>query len=184
MDYLYIKALHIIFVVTWFAGLFYMMRLFIYHREAQDRPEAERNVLIAQYRIMEQRLWYIIAWPSAILTIIFGGWMFGIAFAKAVPVWLWVKLGFLVLLYGYHFMTHRMFVRAKTQDFRASSSQLRMLNELPTLFLLSIVFLAVTKSAARMGIGMVVLLGIMIAFMIIIRLYKRAREARKSDAKS
>ncbi|HAA15345.1 MAG TPA: protoporphyrinogen IX oxidase [Cytophagales bacterium] len=185
MDYLYIKALHIIFVVTWFAGLFYIMRLYIYHREAQDRPSEEQDILIPQYRMMERRLWYIIGWPSAILTFIFGlSLIIEGGFYQNMPTWLWVKVGILLALYGYHFLVHRMFVRSRTQPFRATSSQLRMLNEIPTLFLISIVFLAVTKSAARMGTGMVILLGIMVAFMIIIRLYKRAREARQASSKA
>jgi len=183
MDYLYIKALHIIFVVTWFAGLFYVARLYIYHREAQDRPEMERDLLIPQYRIMEYRLWYVITWPSAVLTLIFGlSMIIKGGFYQNMPTWLWIKLGILVVLYGYHLITYRMFLRARTQPFKATSSQLRMLNEVPTLLLISIVFLAVTKSAARMGTGMVILLGIMVAFMIIIRLYKRAREARQASS--
>lgn len=183
MHYLYLKALHIIFVVTWFAGLFYMVRLFIYHREAQDRPSSEQDILIPQYRLMERRLWYIITWPSAILTLIFGSSLIISAhFYEAMPIWLWVKVGFLVALYGYHMYCHRMFAKGQKEPLKASSTQLRMLNELPTLFLLSIVFLAVTKSVARMGTGIAVLVGIMILFMIIIRIYKRAREARQNKA--
>ena len=68
MSYTLLKALHIIFVVTWFAGLFYMFRLFVYHREAQDHPPGPvRDALIAQFRIMEHRLWFAITWPSSIL---------------------------------------------------------------------------------------------------------------------
>lgn len=181
MPYLYLKALHIIFVVTWFAGLFYIVRLFIYHREAQDMEAPKRQVLIDQYRLMEGRLWNIIAIPSSILTLIFGTWLiFKTGFSNHMPVWLWVKIGFLVLLYAYHGFCHYLLVNAKKHDFDWTSSQLRLLNEVPTLFLLAIVFLAVTKSVARMGTGMGVLLGVLLLFMIIIRLYKRAREAKKS----
>src|SRR3954447_7008854 len=70
--YSYLKALHIIFVVTWFAGIFYMPRLFIYNTEAGDKPEAECKVLRDQFKIMMKRLWYGITIPSAILTLIFG----------------------------------------------------------------------------------------------------------------
>ena len=182
MSYLYIKALHIIFVVTWFAGLFYIVRLFIYHREAQDKPQPEGDILIRQYRIMERRLWYIITWPSAILTLIFGLLLiYQGGFYQSMPTWLWVKVGFLLALYGYHLYCHRLLVRGQKAPYSATSSQLRLLNEVPTLFLLSIVFLAVTKSATRMGLGMAVLVGIMMVFMIIIRLYKRAREARENS---
>ena len=71
-----IKALHIIFVVTWFAGLFYIVRLFIYQREAQDKPERERAVLTEQFKLMSKRLWLGITWPSAIITSILGPWLF------------------------------------------------------------------------------------------------------------
>ena len=94
--YNYIKSLHLIFVVTWFAGLFYMPRLFIYHIEAGDKPDAAREVLSSQFRIMEKRLWYIITWPSAILCT-----LFALGLLVAMPSWLsqpWmhVKLGFVV----------------------------------------------------------------------------------------
>ena len=72
MTYDVLKALHIVFVVTWFAGLFYLFRLFIYHREAMERPEVERNVLVAQFRIMERRLWAAITLPSGVLATAFG----------------------------------------------------------------------------------------------------------------
>src|SRR5690349_570746 len=68
----YILALHIIFIVTWFAGLFYIVRLFIYHVEADQKAEPERNILIKQFQVMQRRLWYGITWPSAVLTFIFG----------------------------------------------------------------------------------------------------------------
>ena len=74
MEYNYIKALHLIFVITWFAGLFYIVRLFVYHAEAEKRPEAERGILQKQYKIMEFRLWYYIAWPSMVLALFFGIW--------------------------------------------------------------------------------------------------------------
>ena len=73
--YPYLKALHIIFVVTWFAGLFYMPRLFIYATEAGDRPEAEKNILRKQFAIMMKRLWYGITWPSAVITMVLGIWV-------------------------------------------------------------------------------------------------------------
>ena len=73
--YLYIKALHVIFVVTWFAGLFYMVRLFIYNREAFDKPDPERRILQQQFTIMIRRLWFGITWPSCILTLVFGTWL-------------------------------------------------------------------------------------------------------------
>ena len=75
MDFDTVKALHIIFVVSWFAGLFYIVRLFVYHTEAQEKEELERNILSAQFEIMEKRLWWIITTPAMVLTIVFGTWM-------------------------------------------------------------------------------------------------------------
>ena len=101
MDYNYIKAFHIIFIVTWFAGMFYIVRLFIYNTEAAEKEGIEREILVKQFSIMIKRLWLGITWPSAILTVIFGGWIayiFG-----SIPSWLWVKLGFVAGLYAYHF---------------------------------------------------------------------------------
>ena len=89
--YFYIKALHIIFIVTWFSGMFYIVRLFIYNTEAQKKEAVEKKILTEQFTIMIRRLWLGITWPSAILTIILGGWtayLFG-----DIPTWLWIKLG-------------------------------------------------------------------------------------------
>ena len=72
---LYLKALHIIFVITWFSGLFYIVRLFVYHAEANEMPDTEKHVLIKHFKVAEKRLWYGITWPSAILTWIFGIWL-------------------------------------------------------------------------------------------------------------
>src|SRR4051812_23540048 len=99
--YNYVKALHIIFVVTWFSGLFYIVRLFIYNREAVDKPDPERGILQRQFSIMIRRLWLGITWPSAILTLIFGLWM--LQLYGAIPPWLVWKLVFVGALYLYHF---------------------------------------------------------------------------------
>src|SRR6476661_6146732 len=101
--YWYIKALHIIFVVTWFSGLFYIVRLFIYTTEANEKPEPERTILIKQFQIMMKRLWYGITWPSAVLTLLFGLYtlFYGnwnrVLFDEA-GRWLLIKLIFVVFL--------------------------------------------------------------------------------------
>ena len=101
MDFLYIKALHIIFIVTWFAGLFYIVRLFIYHAEAEKKEEPAKSILQEQYRLMEKRLWYIITWPSAILASIFAFWMlYDQPMFLSMP-WMHVKLTFVLALYFY-----------------------------------------------------------------------------------
>ena len=72
MNYLVVKSLHIISVVTWFAGLFYMPRLFVYFAEAETKSEVEKTILQNQFKIMQKRLWYGITWPSSIVVLIFG----------------------------------------------------------------------------------------------------------------
>jgi putative membrane protein len=96
--YNYIKSLHIIFIVTWFSGLFYIVRLFVYNTEAQEKPEAEKIILQRQFGIMIRKLWFGITWPSAILTLIFGPWM--LYMMGAIPTWLWIKLAFVLGLYA------------------------------------------------------------------------------------
>src|SRR6267154_66307 len=99
--YNYVKALHIIFIITWFSGLFYIVRLFIYNAEASQRPEPEKSILHRQFGTMMKRLWRGITWPSAILTLIFGPLM--LYMMGSVPTWLWIKLSFVLGLYLYHF---------------------------------------------------------------------------------
>lgn len=142
--YLYVKAFHIIFVVTWFSGLFYMVRLFIYNREAQDRPEIERTILQNQFAIMTSRLWFIITWPSCILTLILGTWL--TILLGSIPGWLFIKI---VLVFGlllYHLSLHLIYLQQKKSVFKFTSSQLRMWNELSTIFLVAIVLLVVAHS--------------------------------------
>src|SRR5450755_1112017 len=101
--YLYIKALHIIFIVTWFSGMFYIVRLFIYNTEANEKPEPEKTILQQQFGIMIRRLWMGITWPSAILTLIFGPWMWYQYMGNQFRLenWLSIKLCFVIGLYAY-----------------------------------------------------------------------------------
>lgn len=172
--YLYIKALHIIFVVTWFAGLFYIVRLFIYSAEANLKPEPERTILLKQLGIMQNRLWYIITWPSAILTFIFGGSLWYLM--GSLPIWLLVKLCFVLGLFLYHLSLHAIFKQQAKGIFTYSSQQLRMWNELATLFLIIIVMLAVVKQMLSVVWGIAVLFAFAIVLMIAIKLYKKYRK--------
>src|SRR6056300_365311 len=109
MDFLYIKALHIIFVVTWFAGLFYIVRLFIYQTEAENKLEPAKSILQTQYKLMSKRLWYIITWPSAILASIFAFWMlYQNPYYLSEP-WMLVKLAFVLALYFYQGFCHTIY---------------------------------------------------------------------------
>lgn len=174
MIFFYIKALHIIFVITWFAGLFYIVRLFIYCSEANEKPEPERGILLKQLGIMQSRLWYIITWPSAILTLIFGTWT-GILYGS-LPTWLLVKLVFVLGLFVYHLSLQRIFKQQEHGNFKWSSHQLRLWNEVATLFLFAIVMLAVVKELMSAVWGFASLIGIVVVLMIAIKLYKKYRK--------
>ena len=171
--YFYIKALHIIFIVTWFAGMFYMPRLFIYNTEAQEKEAVEKSILQKQFTIMMTRLWYGITWPSAVLTLLFGPWTW--LMLNALPQWLLVKLVFVVFLYGYHFSLHRIYKQQVHGIFKYSSQQLRIWNEVATIFLVAIVMLATVKQglSAVWGLGGLALFVILL--MSAIKLYKNIR---------
>ncbi|MDQ6757649.1 MAG: CopD family protein [Bacteroidota bacterium] len=172
--YLYIKALHIIFVITWFAGLFYIVRLFIYSAEANLKPEPEKIILLKQLGIMQNRLWYIITWPSAILTLIFGGWLWYLY--GSLPTWLLAKLCFVLGLFLYHLSLHAIFGQQAKGIFKYSSQQLRMWNELATLFLIIIVMLAVVKQMLNVVWGIAGLFSFAMVLMFSIKLYKKYRK--------
>lgn len=178
MSYEYIKALHIIFIVTWFAGLFYIVRLFIYHREALDMPEEKRLVLIPQYEIMQRRLWYGITWPSAIVTLLFGGSMLSNWMPLSDHPWLIAKLCFLVGLYAYHFSCGYLYKRLKKTNFPYTSNQLRIYNEVATLFLFAIVFLVTVKDKMAWIYGILGIISLGIVLMIAIKLYRKLRESK------
>lgn len=182
MDFLYIKAIHIIFVVCWFAGLFYMVRLFIYTTEANGKPEPDRSILTKQLLIMQRKLWYIITWPSAIGTIIFGFWMYflNLGFYLTQP-WMLLKLIFVALLFLYHLDCHRIFKNQSNGIFKSKSIKLRLFNELATVFLVAIVFLVVVKSSSGLIWGMLGLIGFAGTLMIGVMIYKKSRE-KKEDA--
>jgi protoporphyrinogen IX oxidase len=165
--YLYLKALHLISVVSWFAGLLYIVRLFIYHVEAQNRPESERNVLQSQFIIMERRLWYAITWPAMIATAVFGIWLMILTHAWEAG-WFQLKLVFLALLFAYHFLCGK--IRADLAQSRCSltSGQLRIWNEIATLLLFAIVFTAILKSPLAAGKGMLGLTAFALIVMVIL----------------
>jgi putative membrane protein len=178
----YVKALQIIFVVTWFAGLFYMPRLFIYNTEAQQLGEIERTVLQKQFNVMLKRLWYGITWPSAIITLVMGIWVltasgfYRIVFQPE-GRWLLVKLIFVLLLYAYHYSLHIIFKQEIRGVFKYSSNQLRIWNEVATIFLFAIVMLVVVKQAMSAVWGLSSLLLLIVVLMLAIRIYKKLRKA-------
>ncbi len=173
--YFYLKALHIIFVVTWFAGLFYMVRLFIYNREACDKTEPERSILQAQFTIMIKRLWFGITWPSCVLTLIFGSWL--IFYNLPVPNWLWIKLGFVIGLLFYHLSLHVIYKQQINGVFKYTSQQLRIWNEVATIFLIAIVMLVVVRSGISLVWGLGGLLGFSLLLLAAIKTYRKYRRS-------
>jgi putative membrane protein len=176
MGFEYVKALHIIFVVTWFAGLFYIVRLFIYQTEAMEKPEAERNILKPQLDLMASRLWYIITWPSAILTLIFGTWVFYYRWDYIQLGFMQAKLSFVLVLYLYHGFSHVLFHELQQGKVRWNSTKLRLWNEVATILLFAIVFLIVLKSTLSMIWGIAGLIGLGVLLMLGIKAYKNYRQ--------
>lgn len=175
--YSYLLALHIIFIVTWFSGLFYIVRLFIYTAEAHEKNQPE---MVAQFNIMAKRLWLGITWPSAILTIIFGPlvmWQGGWLANFGQQGWLHVKLGFVVLLYFYFYSLHRIYKQQQKGVFKISPQKLRIWNEVATVFLIAIVMLAVVKNALSWLWGLLGLVALMVLLMTAIKIYKKVRKS-------
>jgi putative membrane protein len=182
--YNYIKALHIIFVVTWFAGMFYMPRLFIYNTEAGDKCAQVKAALREQFSVMMKRLWYGITWPSAIITLVLGistlfngNWQ-NVLFDTA-GRWLLIKLIFVLFLYLYHFSLHKIFKQQVKGIFMYTSQQLRLWNEVATIFLIAIVMLAVVKQSLSFVWGIIGLIIFIILLMSAIRIYKIIRSKSK-----
>ncbi len=171
--YQYVKALHIIFIVTWFSGMFYIVRLYIYNTEANEKPEPERGILQQQFNIMTRRLWFGITWPSAVLTLIFGPWMWYLW--GQLDNWLAIKLCFVVGLYAYHFTLHMIYLQQSKGIFKYSSGQLRIWNEVATIFLVAIIMLAVVKQGMSFVWGLSGLILFVILLMSAIKIYKLIR---------
>ena len=174
--YNYIKALHLIFVVTWFAGLFYIPRLFIYHIEAHSKPSPEKEILSKQLQLMTKRLWYIITWPSAVLCTLFAIWLLVLMPGWLQQPWMHVKLGFVLLLIVYHLRCHLIFKQLQRDEVRYTSQYMRIWNEVATLVLFAVTFLVILKNAFNWIYGVVGILLLGVLLMLGIRLYKRIRE--------
>lgn len=176
MDYDYIKSLHLIFVITWFAGLFYIVRLFVYQIEAQKKESIAKEILSDQYKIMTKRLWYIITWPSMILAIGFAIWLLTIRPFWLADSWMQIKLGFVVALIFYHLKCHSIFKNHQKDIYKHTSNWMRIFNEGATLILFSIVFLAVLKNAFNWIYGTLGIVVFGILLMLGFKIYKRIRQ--------
>nr|WP_315197706.1 CopD family protein [uncultured Flavobacterium sp.] len=181
--YNYLKSLHIIFVLTWFVGLFNIVRLFVYQIEAADKPSPEKEILQKQFKIMSYRLWYIITWPSAVLASIFAFWMLfftpmGNAWLQ-MP-WMHVKLGFVFVLYLYHLKCQQIFSQLQRDEVKYTSNFMRLWNEVATIILFAVVFLVVLKNAVNWIYGVIGIILFSTLLMLGFKFYKKIREKNNS----
>ena len=179
--YNYVKSLHLIFVITWFAGLFYIPRLFVYQIEASQKPSPEKEILGTQLKLMAKRLWTIITWPSAILATVFAVWLIVLQPYWLEQGWMHVKLGFVILLIIYHLKTHQYYNQLQQGTIKHSSSFMRLWNEGATFILFAVVFLAILKNALNWVFGILAIF--VLAFLIVLgfKLYKNIR-SKNPDA--
>lgn len=174
MDHLYFKVLHIVGFVSWFACLLYLVRLFIYHTEALDKEGDERRVLHEQFMLMEKRLYNFIGQPAMFITIVSGLLLLG-NFDLASSSWLHVKLALVFLLIAYHQVCGSIIRSLKKEKKKFSATQLRVFNEIATLFLITIVFLAVLKNSGISIYSLGGFIGIATLLYVGVKLFKRKR---------
>ncbi|WP_104735016.1 CopD family protein [Hanstruepera ponticola] len=173
--YNYIKSLHLIFVITWFAGLFYIPRLFVYQIEAFHKSSPDKEILGNQLKLMAKRLWNIITWPSAILATIFAIWLLVLMPSWLQQPWMHVKLGFVVLLIIYHLKTHLFYKQLQRDDVRKTSNFMRLWNEGATFILFAVVFLVILKSAFNWIFGVIGIFVLGLLIMLGFKIYKNIR---------
>ncbi len=174
---LYFKALHIIFVVTWFAGLFYIVRLFVYQTEANEKEEPAKSILTSHLKTWSKRLWFGITWPSAVLATIFG---FALIHLWLGQTWLNIKIVLVVGLWVYHYIIHCRFNELQKDVYRYSSQKMRVFNEVATIFLVNIVLLVVLKNVLSLAwvlVGLLIFAGVLLGA---IRIYKNWREKNET----
>ena len=173
MSYLYFKSLHLIFMVCWFAGLFYVVRLFIYHKESQTKEESVKEILQPQYTLMSKRLLSIITWPSAFLTT-----FFGVSMLIDNPIlleenWMHIKLSFILLLWMYTYSCQIILNQIQIGQIRTTEIKLRIWNEVATMIMFAIIFMAVLKNSISWIYATFSLVGLAVFLMISIKLYKK-----------
>ena len=179
--YNYIKSLHLIFVITWFAGLFYIPRLFVYQIEAFHKPSPDKEILGKQLKLMSKRLWFIITWPSAILATLFAIWLLILMPSWLEQPWMHVKLGFVLLLYLYQYKTHIYYKQLQKDEIKVTSNFMRIWNEGATFILFAVVFLVILKNSINWIFGVIGILVLGILIMLGFKLYKNIR-SKNSEA--
>lgn len=179
MAYYWYKAFHLVGVVVWFAGLFYLVRLFVYHAEANQEPEPAKSILKKQYELMEKRLYDIITTPGMILTVVMAIGLISTEPEILKSGWLHAKLGLVVLLLGYHHYCKRIMKRLASGECQWTGQQFRALNEAPTLLLVTIVMLAVFKNNIPLDLTTWLVVALVIVMIVTIQLYARKRRLDK-----
>lgn len=177
MSYEVLKSIHIIFVISWFAGLFYLPRLLVYHAEAQEKPEQERIILSNQFVKMAKLLFNAIMVPAMILT-----WVTGLTLVYAVywdffniHTWLHLKLGFVVCITIYHFYCRHVIIQFRKNNFIHSGNFLRLFNEIATILLVAVVFLVIGKNTIDWVYGLIGFILFAIMIMAAVKVVKALR---------
>ena len=182
MAYYWFKAFHLIGIVVWFAGLFYLVRLFVYHAEASEQPEPAQTILKNQYQLMEKRLYNIITTPGMAVTVVMA---IGLIYTEPEILksgWLHIKLTFVVVFLAYHFYCGRIMKQLAKNECQWTGQQFRALNEAPTVLLVVIVLLAVFKNNLPLDLTTWLIVALVIAMAASIQLYakKRRQDREKS----
>ncbi|MBM4292034.1 MAG: protoporphyrinogen oxidase HemJ [Deltaproteobacteria bacterium] len=182
MAYYWLKTFHIVGVVVWFAGLFYLVRLLVYHREASARPAAERAVLEAQYSIMESRLLHIITTPGMLVTLVTAAGLLYVLPEYLRQGWMQAKLACVACLVAYHAVCARLVRAAQRGACAWSPQRLRAWNELPTLLLVAVVMLVVFKQAFPTEASAWLMFGLVVSMVAAIQLYAKRRRRLEGRA--
>jgi len=179
MAYYWFKAFHLIGIVVWFAGLFYLVRLFVYHAEADLEPEPAQSILKKQYEIMEKRLYGIITTPGMLVTVFCAIGLISTEPEILKSSWLHIKLGIVLLLIAYHSYCKKLMKKLAAGECNLTGQQFRALNEVPTVMLVLIVLLAVFKNNLPLDITTWVVFALIIAMVASIQLYAKKRRQDK-----
>ncbi|MDJ1179313.1 protoporphyrinogen oxidase HemJ [Roseofilum sp. BLCC_M91] len=179
MAYFWFKAFHLIGVVVWFAGLFYLVRLFVYHAEASERDEPAQTILKAQYEIMEKRLYHIITMPGMVVTVAMAIGLISTEPEILKSGWLHIKLALVAVLLAYHFYCGRIMKRLAAGECNWTGQQFRALNEAPTVLLVVIVLLAVFKGSLPLDLTTWLIFGLVVSMVAAIQLYAKKRRQDK-----
>lgn len=181
MPYLWFKTFHIVGIVVWFSGLFYLVRLFVYHAEAAQKSEAIQKILKPQYALMEKRLYNMITTPGMVLAVTMSIAMLIVSPSLLQETWLQVKLVLVGFLIAYHFYCGWVLRQLAEETSLISSQQFRALNEVPTVFLFAVVLLAVFKNSLPMSELILAVTLLIISMVVMFKLYALKRRQQPVD---